>query len=64
VRQQHRHGDRHVIAPLTRFIPETLLGRFERVTEHDPTMATGDGNPEAGGMRFDVGAKLRALWTG
>ena len=64
VRQQHRHGDRHIIAPLTRFIPEKLLGRFERVTEHDPTLATSDGNPEAGGMRFDVGAKLRALWTG
>jgi hypothetical protein len=46
VRQQHRHGDRHVIAPLTRFIPETILDRFERVTEHDPTTGDGDGGAE------------------
>ena len=64
VRQQHRHGDRHIIAPLTRFIPETLFDRFERVTEHDPTLATGDGGADTVSVRFDVGAKLRALWTG
>jgi DNA helicase-2/ATP-dependent DNA helicase PcrA len=64
VRQQHRHGDRHIIAPLTRFIPETIFAHFERVTEHDPTLATSDDCPEASAMRFDVGAKLRALWSG
>ena len=64
VRQQHRHGDRHVIAPLTRFIPETLLDRFERVTEHDPARTMGDGSAETGSVRFDVGARLRALWSG
>jgi DNA helicase-2/ATP-dependent DNA helicase PcrA len=64
VRQQHRHGDRHIIAPLTRFIPENLFDRFERVTEHDPTLATGDGSADTVSVRFDVGAKLRALWTG
>jgi DNA helicase-2/ATP-dependent DNA helicase PcrA len=64
VRQQHRHGDRHIIAPLTRFIPENLFDRFERVTKHDPTLATGDGDADTVSVRFDVGAKLRALWTG
>jgi DNA helicase-2/ATP-dependent DNA helicase PcrA len=64
VRQQQRHGDRHIIAPLTRFIPETLFDRFERVTEHDPTLATDDGDADTVAVRFDVGAKLRALWTG
>ena len=66
VRQQQRHGDRHIIAPLTRFIPESLFDRFERVTEHDPTLAHGDGegDVDSGPMRFDVAAKLRALWTG
>ena len=64
VRQQHRHGDRHIIAPLTRFIPEPLFDRFERVTEHDPTIASSDGQADTGSVRFDVGAKLRALWAG
>jgi DNA helicase-2/ATP-dependent DNA helicase PcrA len=64
VRQQHRHGDRHVIAPRSRFIPENILDRFERVTEHDPAQAVCDERPEIGAMRFDVAAKLRALWGG
>jgi DNA helicase-2/ATP-dependent DNA helicase PcrA len=63
VRQQPRYGDRHVIAPLTRFIPETILDRFERITLHDPVHAVAD-KPEAGGRAsIDVAAKLRALWT-
>ncbi len=64
VRQQHRHGDRHVIAPRTRFIPETILARFACVTEHDPSTTMDDGRADVGGMTFDVGAKLRALWGG
>ena len=64
VRQQHRHGDRHIIAPLTRFIPETIFAHFERATEHDPTLATSDDCSETSAMRFDVGSKLRALWSG
>ena len=64
VRQQQRHGDRHVIAPLTRFIPEKLFAHFQRVTIHDPTIAVGDGQADTGAVRFDVGAKLRALWAG
>jgi DNA helicase-2/ATP-dependent DNA helicase PcrA len=64
VRQQHRHGDRHVIAPRSRFIPEKILDRFERVTEHDAAQAVCDERPEIGAVRFDVAAKLRALWGG
>ena len=29
IREQHRHGDRHVYAPRTRFIPDSILDRFE-----------------------------------
>ena len=29
-RDQHRHGDRHVYAPRTRFLPDAMLARFER----------------------------------
>ena len=32
VRQQHRHGDRHLYAPRSRFISEPVLARFERRT--------------------------------
>lgn len=62
VRQQHRHGDRHVIAPLTRFIPDAILDRFDRVTIHDPTHSTGDGPSPQSGATIDVAARLRAMW--
>ena len=32
VHGQHAQGDRHLYAPRTRFIPEKLLGLFERTT--------------------------------
>jgi DNA helicase-2/ATP-dependent DNA helicase PcrA len=64
VRQQQRYGDRHVIAPLTRFIPDTLFDRFERVTLHDPTQPSGDGHPEKASVSMDVASRLQALWTG
>jgi len=63
VRQQSRHGDRHVIAPLTRFLPEQILDRFERVTVHDPARPPGDGPPEKAGVSIDVAARLKALWN-
>jgi DNA helicase-2/ATP-dependent DNA helicase PcrA len=31
VRQQNRLGDRHVFTPRTRFIPDSIVDRFERV---------------------------------
>jgi DNA helicase II / ATP-dependent DNA helicase PcrA len=62
VRQQHRHGDRYVVAPLTRFIPDSILDRFERITVHDPDHATGDGPGPKGGATIDVAARLRAMW--
>jgi DNA helicase II / ATP-dependent DNA helicase PcrA len=64
VRQQHRFGDRHVIAPLTRFIPDSIVGHFERVTIHDPAHGTSDGPAERAPPTIDVGARLRALWGG
>jgi DNA helicase-2/ATP-dependent DNA helicase PcrA len=63
VRQQHRHGDRHVIAPLTRFLPDGILDRFERVTVHDPVRPGSDGQPEPTGVSVDVAARLQAMWT-
>jgi DNA helicase-2/ATP-dependent DNA helicase PcrA len=64
IRQQSRFGDRHVFTPRTRFIPDTILDKFERVVPKDPR----DPNrPDAaiGGTpaRIDVAARLRATWA-
>jgi len=61
VRQQHRLGDRHVFTPRTRFIPDAILDRFERVA---PARAEPDGPAAAPGRpRVDVAARLRASWA-
>jgi len=59
-REQHRHGDRHVFAPRTRFIPDSILGHFERRT-HVGTHAVDPSSPRE--ARVDVGARLRAMWS-
>lgn len=59
IRQQHRHGDRHVYTPLTRFIPESIAGCFER-TARARTTASDHAVRNTGVV--DVGAKLRDMW--
>jgi DNA helicase-2/ATP-dependent DNA helicase PcrA len=59
VRAQRRHGDRHLYAPRSRFIADSMLGHFER-TSHG-RRAAHDG-PPSDGPRLDVGARLRTLW--
>jgi len=56
-----RNGDRHVYAPRTRFIPEDLLGRFEKATAKGGEEAA----VEEGGTstRVDVAERLRAMWS-
>ena len=59
VTQQRALGDRHVYAPLTRFIPPALLHLFEQVQPvaphvHDDRTAAADGAP-----LLDVAALLR-----
>jgi DNA helicase-2/ATP-dependent DNA helicase PcrA len=66
VRQQSRFGDRHIFTPRTRFIPDAILDRFERVSVNDPATFP-DGAPPSGsspapGPRIDVAARLRAAW--
>ena len=61
VRQQSRFGDRHVYAPRTRFIPDAILERFDRVTlagdaADEPALAPSP-------PRIDVAARLRAVWS-
>jgi DNA helicase-2/ATP-dependent DNA helicase PcrA len=59
VEKQHRHGDRHVFAPRTRFIPDAILDRFERVVR-GRGMAGLEAGPASG--ITDVAARLRAMW--
>jgi DNA helicase II / ATP-dependent DNA helicase PcrA len=58
---QHSQGDRHVYASRTRFIPEKLLGLFERTNW--PLVPSGATvrNPSQG-QRVDIGARVRGMW--
>jgi len=57
---QSATGDRHVYANRTRFIPNALLGLFERVAW---PIAIADGpRMPSGGPKVDVRAKMRGMW--
>jgi DNA helicase II / ATP-dependent DNA helicase PcrA len=58
---QNAQGDHHVYAPRSRFIPNELLGRFERMAwpEADPEL-TARGASQ--GVRVDVAARMRGMW--
>ncbi|HSY42082.1 MAG TPA: ATP-dependent helicase [Polyangia bacterium] len=61
IRQQSRHGDRHVFTPRTRFIPDAILDKFERAA---PGTATDDGLPPSPPVaRVDIAARLKASWA-
>jgi len=58
---QSAQGDRHVYAARTRFIPDRLLGLFEKTNW--PRSATGTAARAASqGVRLDVGARMRGMW--
>jgi DNA helicase-2/ATP-dependent DNA helicase PcrA len=65
VHSQAAHGDRHVYASRTRFIPEAIVGLFESCVW--PEAAEGDGHPGAprgvAAPIVDVAARARALWN-
>jgi DNA helicase-2/ATP-dependent DNA helicase PcrA len=58
---QNAQGDRHVYASRTRFIPDGLLGRFEKTAwpEAEPELAA-RGASQA--VRVDVAARMRGMW--
>jgi DNA helicase-2/ATP-dependent DNA helicase PcrA len=62
VRQQSRLGDRHVFTPRSRFIPDTILEKFERVAFSDHA-ATGPTGTPLRRPRIDVAARLRETWA-
>jgi DNA helicase-2/ATP-dependent DNA helicase PcrA len=57
---QHAKGDRHVYASRTRFIPERLLGLFEKTVW--PAAVAAAARSASQGPRIDVGARMRGMW--
>jgi DNA helicase-2/ATP-dependent DNA helicase PcrA len=57
---QRSQGDRHVYAARTRFIPDRLLGLFERTNW--PVAASTASAPRPQGPQIDVGARMRDMW--
>ncbi|HEY0329539.1 MAG TPA: ATP-dependent helicase [Rhodopseudomonas sp.] len=57
---QNAQGDRHVYASRSRFIPDRLLGLFERVSWPRVTAATAAAQRQ--GPRLDIGARMRGMW--
>ena len=58
---QRAQGDRHVYASRTRFIPDRLLGLFEK-TIWPLAVANSSARPGRQGPRIDVGARMRGMW--
>jgi DNA helicase II / ATP-dependent DNA helicase PcrA len=58
---QNAQGDRHVYASRTRFIPEVLLGLFDR-TSWSPVAAGAPARGATQGVRINVGARMRGMW--
>jgi DNA helicase-2/ATP-dependent DNA helicase PcrA len=57
---QRAQGDRHVYASRTRFIPDILLGLFERTTW--PFAAPSAARAASQGVRIDLNSRMRAVW--
>ncbi len=58
---QRAQGDRHVYASRTRFIPDALLGLFEKTVW--PRLPAGvSARAASQGPRIDVGARMRGMW--
>jgi DNA helicase-2/ATP-dependent DNA helicase PcrA len=57
--KKHAMGDRHSYAQLTRFIPDALLEKFERVRLEptDPIPL-----PVNNAMQSDIGRKIAGMW--
>jgi nucleoside-diphosphate-sugar epimerase len=59
---QNALGDRHVYASRTRFIPDALLDRFEKLSWPVAAAETPRRRAPTNEVRIDVGARMRAMW--
>jgi DNA helicase-2/ATP-dependent DNA helicase PcrA len=55
---QPRFGDRHLYAPRSRFLPDSVLSFFERVSYPSVQVEVSPEPPSA----LDIPARLRSLW--
>jgi DNA helicase-2/ATP-dependent DNA helicase PcrA len=62
VHGQHAHGDKHVYAARTRFIPATLLQYFEVTSWPKGRVGAAIGPNALRPMRVDIGARMRTMW--
>ena len=62
VTQQHKHGDRHLYAQRTRFIPRAMVPLFEDVLWPPVSPAYIEGLSPAP-VRMDIGAAMRGMWS-
>jgi DNA helicase-2/ATP-dependent DNA helicase PcrA len=62
VHHQRHNGDRHVYAQRTRFIPATILKKFDHT--HWPGARAGAGGPAPARTPIDVRGRLRGMWAG
>lgn len=60
VRTQHRHGDKNVFTPLSRFLPASTHRYFERKSVGRRIVDDGPGALE--GQSIDVAGRLREMW--
>ena len=60
---QSAYGDRHVYAVRTRFIPDELLGLFNRTAWPAAAAEPATAGPARQRIRLDVGARLRNMWS-
>jgi DNA helicase-2/ATP-dependent DNA helicase PcrA len=63
VHQQRRRGDRHLYAPRSRFLPDSLLELFDREATAAMAGEGGARDSAAPKARLDVGARLRDMWS-
>jgi DNA helicase-2/ATP-dependent DNA helicase PcrA len=61
VRQQHRHGDRYLFAPRSRFIPDSILGSFQRRGYGHPSPA--DQPAATAKSAVDLPARVASQWS-
>lgn len=61
VPQQRRHGDKHVYGARSRFLPDDVMPRFERVFHAAPGQGEGDSGKRPDAV-VDVASRLRQMW--
>jgi DNA helicase-2/ATP-dependent DNA helicase PcrA len=59
--QQRGHGDRHVYAVRTRFVPNTITKHFEQCAWPPAGRESGP-NPKGPAKPVDIGARLKQMW--